>query len=406
MSKGILSGIRVLELANVLAGPGVGAMLAELGAEVIKIENLLTSGDVTRTWKLPSEDPSTDISAYFSCVNWGKKSVALDLIHPEGLNLIHASIKYFDIVLASYKPGDAEKLKVDYANLQPLNPRLIYAHLTGYGLENKRAGYDAIIQAETGFTFINGEAGCRPVKMPVALMDILAGHHLKEAILLALYQRERTGLGTFTDVSLFRSGVTSLANQATNWLVGNCIPQAMGSDHPNIVPYGTVYDTLDKKHLVLAIGTDSQFRDLCKVLEAEHLATDDRYINNLSRVQNRESLQSTLKNLIKMQERDTLLEKLEKYKIPAGGVFNMKEVFEQPEAQPLIHSKTTDEGNQLKGVSAIAFSMKGHTFANVPEIPPHYGQHTAGFLAEVLGLSEKEIQSLIEKNVIYDRNNP
>lgn len=406
MSKGILSGIRVLELANVLAGPGVGAMLAELGAEVIKIENLLTSGDVTRTWKLPSEDPSTDISAYFSCVNWGKKSVALDLIHPEGLNLIHASIKYFDIVLASYKPGDAEKLKVDYANLQPLNPRLIYAHLTGYGLENKRAGYDAIIQAETGFTFINGEAGCRPVKMPVALMDILAGHHLKEAILLALYQRERTGLGTFTDVSLFRSGVTSLANQATNWLVGNCIPQAMGSDHPNIVPYGTVYDTLDKKHLVLAIGTDSQFRDLCKVLEAEHLATDDRYINNLSRVQNRESLQSTLKNLIKMQERDTLLEKLEKYKIPAGGVFNMKEVFEQPEAQPLIHSKTTDEGNQLKGVSAIAFSMKGHTFANVPEIPPHYGQHTSGFLAEVLGLSEKEIQSLIEKNVIYDRNNP
>ncbi len=406
MSKGILSGIRVLELANVLAGPGVGAMLAELGAEVIKIENLLTSGDVTRTWKLPSEDPSTDISAYFSCVNWGKKSVALDLIHPEGLNLIHASIKYFDIVLASYKPGDAEKLKVDYANLQPLNPRLIYAHLTGYGLENKRAGYDAIIQAETGFTFINGEAGCRPVKMPVALMDILAGHHLKEAILLALYQRERTGLGTFTDVSLFRSGVTSLANQATNWLVGNCIPQAMGSDHPNIVPYGTVYDTLDKKHLVLAIGTDSQFRDLCKVLEAEHLATDDRYINNLSRVQNRESLQSTLKNLIKMQERDTLLEKLEKYKIPAGGVFNMKEVFEQPEAQPLIHSKTTDEGNQLKGVSAIAFSMKGHTFANVPEIPPHYGQHTAGFLAEVLGLSEKEIQSLIKKNVIYDRNNP
>ncbi len=406
MSKGILSGIRVLELANVLAGPGVGAMLAELGAEVIKIENLLTSGDVTRTWKLPSEDPSTDISAYFSCVNWGKKSVALDLIHPEGLNLIHASIKYFDIVLASHKPGDAEKLKVDYANLQPLNPRLIYAHLTGYGLENKRAGYDAIIQAETGFTFINGEAGCRPVKMPVALMDILAGHHLKEAILLALYQRERTGLGTFTDVSLFRSGVTSLANQATNWLVGNCIPQAMGSDHPNIVPYGTVYDTLDKKHLVLAIGTDSQFRDLCKVLEAEHLATDDRYINNLSRVQNRESLQSTLKNLIKMQERDALLEKLEKYKIPAGGVFNMKEVFEQPEAQPLIHSKTTDEGNQLKGVSAIAFSMKGHTFANVPEIPPHYGQHTAGFLAEVLGLSEKEIQSLIEKNVIYDRNNP
>lgn len=406
MNKGILSGIRVLELANVLAGPGVGAMLAELGAEVIKIENLLTRGDVTRTWKLPTEDPATDISAYFSCVNWGKKSVALDLIHPEGLKLIHASIQYFDIVLASYKPGDAEKLQVDYASLQPLNPRLIYAHLTGYGLENKRAGYDAIIQAETGFTFINGEAGCRPVKMPVALMDILAGHHLKEAILLALYQRERTGLGTFTDVSLFRSGVTSLANQATNWLVGNCIPKAMGSDHPNIVPYGTVYDTLDQKHLVLAIGTDSQFRDLCIVLKAEHLAADERYINNLSRVQNRESLQATLKNLIKMQERDVLLEKLEKYKIPAGGVFNMKEVFEQPEAQPLIHSNTTDEGNQLKGVSAIAFSMKGHTFANVPETPPHYGQHTAGFLAEVLGLSKKEIQSLIKKNVIYDRNNP
>jgi len=404
MSAGILHDIKVLELANVLAGPGVGAMLAELGATVIKVENLQTKGDVTRTWKLPSEDPETDVSAYFSCVNWGKQSIALDLQRPEGLKIIHQAIQHFDIVLVSYKPGDAEKLSVDYETLRQLNHKIIYAHLTGYGLDNDRAGYDAIIQAEAGFTLINGERDCKPVKMPVALMDILAGHHMKEAIFLALYNRLKTGTGDYIDVSLFRSGIVSLANQATNWLVGNCIPKAMGSDHPNIVPYGTVYYTSDNKPIVLAVGTNTQFVSLCLILGDESLAQDQRYVNNFERVKNRKSLHQTLKELIAKKERSFLLESLQNSKVPAGGVFDMKDVFEQEEAIPLLMQRTTDEGKQLKGVRSIAFSMKDHTFATVPETPPHYGQHTAQVLEEILGLSNEEIQSLIEKNVIYDRN--
>lgn len=230
--QGALAGLKVIELANVLAGPSIGTFLAELGAKVIKVENISTEGDVTRKWKLPKESESTDISGYFSCVNWGKTSLALDLTAPEGLKIIHDLTKTSDIVLASYKPGDAEKLNVDYATLKNIQERIIYAHITGYGLQNPRAGFDAIVQAESGFTYMNGERGGPPVKMPVALMDVLTAHQIKEAILLALLHREKTGKGQFIDASLFQSGVASLVNQATNWLVGKAIPERIGSDHP------------------------------------------------------------------------------------------------------------------------------------------------------------------------------
>jgi crotonobetainyl-CoA:carnitine CoA-transferase CaiB-like acyl-CoA transferase len=404
MKMNFLEGIRVLELANVLAGPGVGAALAELGADVVKVENLRTKGDVTRTWKLPDEDPDTDISGYFSSVNWGKKSVSLDLLAPEGLEIIHQAARSFDIVLASYKPGDAEKLKVDYATLSRFNPKLIYAHLTGYGLQNDRAGYDAIIQAETGFTFMNGEPDCRPVKMPVALMDVLAGHHMKEAILLSLYNRERTGKGQYIDVSLFRSGITSLANQATNWLVGNCIPKAMGSDHPNIVPYGTIYYTSDNKPIVLAVGSDKQFTDLMAVLGEPEIAGDPKYRTNLLRVQNRNELQNMLIQLIARFERDRLLADLDHKKVPAGGVFNMQEVFDQPEARELMISGTTAYGRNIKGVKSLAFNMNQPTFAGDLNPPPAYGEHTTEVLKTYLSYPDELIESLIQKKVIYDRN--
>ncbi|MCC7318254.1 MAG: CoA transferase, partial [Bacteroidales bacterium] len=333
MNEGLLSDIKVLELANVLAGPSVGAMFAELGATVIKLENPQTNGDVTRSWKLSTEEADTDISAYFSCVNWGKKSLALDLSQVEGLNILYQIIPHFDIVLVSYKPGDAEKLGVDYVRLQQLNPKLIYGHITGYGLHNPRSGYDAIIQAEAGFTFINGEKGGKPTKMPVAFMDILAAHQLKEAILIALLQRYKTGKGTYIDVSLLKSGIVSLANQAANWLVANHIPQAMGSDHPTIVPYGTVFETADNKPIVLAVGTDAQFRSLCETLKDSTLSLDERYATNFSRVQNRESLQMILRGLVGKINREELLMELHKRKVPAAGVLNMQEVFEQEEAQ-------------------------------------------------------------------------
>lgn len=401
MNNGPLFGIKVLELANVLAGPSVGVALAELGATVLKVENLLTRGDVTRTWKLPTEDEATDISGYFSCVNWGKKSIALDLCKPEGLEIVYKLASVCDIVLVSYKPGDAQKLKVDYETLRIYNTKIIYAHLTGYGLKNKRAGYDAIIQAESGFTFMNGEPNGQPVKMPVALMDVLAGHQLKEAILLALLVRERTGNGQYIETSLIKSGVAALSNQATNWLVGNSIPKRMGSDHPNIVPYGTIFYTADQKPIVLAIGSDKQFAELCSVLGEPELATDPKFSSNFSRVRNREEITRIVQNLIAKRNRNELLEELENRTIPAGGVFNMQEVFQQPEVQELVMEGTTTSGMKIKGLRTVAFTINGDEKQSSISAPPHYGEHTVGILKEMLGYSNASIQSLIDNQIVY-----
>ena len=399
-----LKDIRVLELANVLAGPSVGVALAELGATVIKIENLLTCGDVTRTWKLPSEDKETDISGYFSCVNWGKKSVSLDISKDEGLNIIYSLTRVCDIVLVSYKPGDAEKLKVDYQTLKKWNNKIIYAQVTGYGQKNPRSGYDAIIQAESGFTFMNGEQDGKPVKMPVALMDILAGHQLKEAILLALFTRERTGKGSYVETSLIKSGVSALANQAANWLVGNIIPGRMGSDHPNIVPYGTIFYSRDNKPVVLAVGNDKQFTDLCSILGNKDLSKDERFSKNFYRVQNRIELNQILQKLFSAMDREDLIKELDKKNVPAGGVFDLREVFEQPEAEELIMEEKMDNGKTLKGMRTIAFSFNGDY--NVPPLtpPPHYGEHTTKILSELLGMSSETIEKLIENKTIYAAN--
>lgn len=404
MEKGPLFGIKVLELANVLAGPSVGVALAELGATVIKVENLLTKGDVTRTWKLTTEDPDTDISGYFSCVNWGKKSISLNLNKPEGLDLVYKLAEICDIVLVSYKPGDAEKLRVDYNTLKSRNNRIIYAHLTGYGLKNPRAGYDAIVQAESGFTFMNGEPGGKPVKMPVALMDLLAGHQLKEAILLALYNREKNGQGQYIETSLIKSGASALANQATNWLVGGSIPKQMGSDHPNIVPYGTIFYSKDNKPIVLAIGSDKQFTDLCKILGRAELANNPKYITNFERVKNRKELNDLVQTLILTFDRDPLLEELSKKSIPAGGVYNMKEVFELPEVNELVMESKTSSGKSIKGVRTIAFTMDGKNKFTEMVAPPHYGEHTHQVMHDLLGYSNDMINELIENQVIYSKN--
>lgn len=397
----LLNDIRVLELANVLAGPSVGMALAELGARVVKVENLLTLGDVTRTWKLPSEDPDTNISGYFSCVNWGKKSLAIDLNKPEGLDIVYRLTEVSDIVLVSYKPGDAEKLKVDYNTLKQYNKSLIYAHLTGYGLKNERAGYDAIIQAESGFTYMNGEQGGKPVKMPVALMDILAGHQLKEAILLALLNRFRKGEGTYIEASLIKSGVAALANQATNWLVGNSIPQRMGSDHPNIVPYGRIFYTRDEKPVVLAVGSDKQFAELCSILGKPELAQEPKYSTNFNRVKNRNEIYPILQDLVAQIDRDPFLNELARRRIPAGGVYNMQEVFDQPEAQELVMSGTTSAGTPIKGLRTVAFSYNENSKPLELAAPPYYGEHTIQILKETLGFSNDCIEGLINKNVVY-----
>lgn len=397
-----LQGLKVLELASVLAGPSVGMFFAELGATVYKIENVTTQGDVTRKWKLPNEDADTDISGYFSCVNWGKYSFAVDLCQQEGLQIIYDLAQACDIVLVSYKPGDAEKLKVDYPTLSKHNPRLIYSHITGYGLQNPRAGFDAIIQAESGFTYMNGEPDGPPTKMPVALMDVLAAHHLKEAILLALYYREKTGKGQYIEASLFKAGISSLANQATNWLVGKAIPQRMGSDHPNIVPYGTIFKTADDKEIVLAAGTDKQYQQLITMLGRPDLATDCKFEKNHGRVIHKEEIKGIIQSEILKYTRQEILELLQQKRIPAGGVFNMKEVFEVPEAEPMV-LKANQNGTQIQGVRSIAFSTTDKMHVEELSPPPHYGQHTREILTKVLEYDTQVITQLINKGVIYAR---
>ena len=396
----IFSGLKVIELANVLAGPSVGAFFSELGATVIKIENRLTGGDVTRRWKLPTESAESDVSSYFSSVNWGKFSIGVDLRTEKGLEIVHSLIEKSDIVLASYKPGDAEKLKVDHDTLTRLSPGLIYAHITGYGTRNSRPGYDAIIQAESGFTYMNGEPDSGPVKMPVALMDVLAAHQVKEGILLALLHRERTGEGQYIEVSLIQAGAASLANQASNWLVGKTIPQRMGSDHPNIAPYGTIFKTMDGRDIVLAVGTDKQFSELCDLLGIPEIASDARFVSNAERVKHREELKTILQQFIVRILRDDFLEQLNEKNIPAGRVCNMEEVFEQPEVQELLIEATSAGGLALKGLRSAVFVSECESKKREILPPPHYAEHTEMVLKKYLEFEDEVIQELIDEGVI------
>jgi crotonobetainyl-CoA:carnitine CoA-transferase CaiB-like acyl-CoA transferase len=391
--QGVFSSIRVVELASVLAGPGVGQFFAELGAEVIKVENLATQGDVTRKWKVVGENPNNGVSAYFSSVNWGKKSIAIDLQNPHGLATLQDLVGKSDIVIASYKPGDAQKLGVDYESLKKINKGIIYGHITGYGLDDSRTGYDAVIQAEAGFMYLNGEPGGPSLKMPVALMDILAGHHLKEAILLAMINKMKSGNGAYVEVSLFQAAVASLANQATNWLMAGYLPQKMGSEHPNIAPYGNVFSTFDNHKIILAIGDDRQFTRFCNCIGLSYLVSDPRFKSNAERVQNRKVLIPHIQDRIKQMTKEEVLTILHKEGVPAGGVNNMQEVFESPLAKALL-LKNDHQGKKNLGVRNFVpgnqFIFKDSHFLPPPEFNEHYHE----ILHLVLGYSDAKIKYL------------
>lgn len=361
--------LKVIELASVLAGPSVGQFFAELGAEVIKIENVTTGGDVTRSWKSAGEQ-TDDRSAYFCSVNWGKKSVALDLSSEVGKKEVLELIANADVVIASYKPGDAKKLGVSYEQLRTNNQQLIYGQITGYGSDDPRVGYDAVIQAESGFMFMNGEAGGNSLKMPVALIDILAGHQLKEGLLLALLNRERTRKGCLVEVSLIQTAIASLANQASNYLVAGKNPKKQGSQHPNIAPYGDVFKTSDSKELLLAIGNDKQFKDFCELLGDAQLATLSSFATNKARVTNRVVLNELLSKLIAEKSSEELMPQLYQRKIPAGLIQSVEYAFELKQAKELLME---DDG--LKGVRTFVGKFSGdkelQASSRKLQAPPH-----------------------------------
>lgn len=369
--------LKVLELASVLAGPSVGQFFAELGAEVIKVENSKTNGDVTRSWKSTGEQ-SDDRSAYFCSVNWGKKSIALDLTTTEGKTIVQQLAAQADVVIASYKPGDAEKLGVSYQQLLANNPQLIYGQITGYGSNDARVGYDAVIQAEAGFMFMNGEPGGNSLKMPVALIDVLAGHQLKEGLLVALLHKERRGEGCLVEVSLLQTAIASLANQASNFLVAGKIPQKQGSSHPNIAPYGDVFVTHDGKELLLAIGNDRQFQDLCSVLQQEQLGSAPLFLSNERRVVNRKSLSELLKTALATLNSEVVLPQLHTKKVPAGIIQNIQQVFDMPQAKELLFASAHLQG--VRTFVAEFASVNSPVKESNLSSPPHLGEHTEEIL--------------------------
>lgn len=358
MQDQFFQGLKVVELASVLAGPAVGLFFAELGAEVIKIENAASGGDVTRRWKAPTENPEKPDSAYYQSINFKKEKLLLNLKNLTDKQQAEQLIKAADIVIVNYRPGAATKLGMDYERLKTINPKLIYAELTGFGADDPRLAFDVVLQAESGFLYLTGEPDRPPVKMPVALIDILAAHQLKEGILLALLHRERTGLGSKVSTSLYAAALASLANQATNWLIAGFAPQRLGTQHPNIAPYGDLFRTADGQELVLAVGVEAHWRKLCEVIKLKELLTDQRFIDNTQRVRHRNELVPLLQAKIgAFQQREELLQLLQVNNIPAGAVRDLPDVFAQPGAQPLLVNTVDESGRPIQCVKSVVFEL-------------------------------------------------
>ncbi|PHI18706.1 carnitine dehydratase [Lewinellaceae bacterium SD302] len=350
----VLADLLIVELASVLAGPAVGQFFTELGARVIKIENATTGGDVTRNWKVSGEDPDKKDSAYFKSINHGKASRFLDFGDPTDREFAYELIRHADVVISNFPLRTAIKVGMEPERLLEMNPTLIFAQLDAFPPGNEdRPAYDIVLQAETGFLSMTGTTSGEICRMPVALIDILAAHQLKEGILLGLLKRERSGKGGLIRTNLYDSALASLANQATNYLVADKVAVPMGSQHPNIAPYGDIFVTSDGERIVLAVGSDRQFSDLCQLLGITDIPKKLR--TNSARVTNRSELIDLLApKLAAIELQQTLLLCQDK-KVPVGHIKNMAQVFATAEAQRRLLIYPDGE----KTVRTVAFEMEG-----------------------------------------------
>lgn len=345
--------LKILDLSTVLAGPSVGTFFAELGAQVIKIEHPVF-GDVTNSWRLPNEQDLSQQSAYYSSVNFNKFTLKLNLQVPNDYMRFLEALKDTDIVLMNFKKGDDVKLKLDEQTLWKHKPGLIIGKITGFGSNSDRIAYDLILQAETGFMSMNGSTDSEPTKMPVALIDVLAAHQLKEGLLLALLKRSQ--YGQLVSVSLYDAAVCSLANQAANYLMAGYIPQRIGSLHPNIAPYGEIFQTQDAKQITFAIGSDQHFEKLVHFLDLAELAIDPRFSVNIERVKNRAVLFKLLEPAIARKISSEICTSLIELNVPVAQIKALDEVFTAQAAQKLVRSEQI--GTQLtKRVTQIAFQI-------------------------------------------------
>ena len=330
-----LEGLRVVELARILAGPWTGQILADLGAEVIKVE--APEGDDTRQWgppfvERPGDGPAGRSAAYYHAANRGKTSVTADFRTPEGQARVRELVATADVLIENFKVGGLAKYGLDWPSLQAVNPRLVYCSITGFGQDGPyahRAGYDYIIQGMCGLMSVTGEPSAQPQKVGVAVIDLFTGIYAATGILAALHQRDRTGAGQQVDMALLDVGVAVMANQAMNYLASGRAPQRLGNAHPNIVPYA-VFDCADG-WIIIASGNDGQYRRLCGVLGLPGLAEAPDYATNEARIANREALTATLSAATRGRTRADLLAALEAAGVPAGPINDMADVFADPQ---------------------------------------------------------------------------
>ena len=406
--SGSLSHIRVLDLSRVLAGPWCSQHLADLGAEVIKVERTIT-GDETRGWGPPflkdADGNDTAEAAYYSSCNRGKKSITLDISSAEGQDIVRKLAAISDVVLENYKVDQLKKYGLGYDDLKAINPKLIYCSITGFGQTGHwrhRPGYDFIMQGLSGLMSITGERddlpGGGPQKVGVAVTDLMTGMYSTIAILAALTHRDRTGVGQHIDMALLDVSIAMLANMNMNYLTSGQVPKRWGNAHPNVSPY-QVFACSDG-HLIVGVGNDSQFRKFCDALGQPALGIDSRFATNSNRIRNRAELIPLLEPLVKARRRDAWVTVLEAAGVPCGPINNIDQVFENPQVK--ARGIRIDIPHPLAGsVPQVANPMR---FSATPieyhTAPPTLGQHNDYVLRELLGMGTDEIERLRQTHVV------